>query len=799
MAISIKDKKKTKKTIVKKFPKEALLPMVPLRDVVIFPFLEIVLSFGREKSIKAVERAFAGNKLIFFTAQKNAAISDPIDSDLYEVGTVCRIERLLRTGNEINALVKGIKRAKILKADLDGKFAVAKVSLIKETNKNINKSQALTKILAANLKKLVNMGKPVDFLVFMKLMSGVSMAEMVDQVAAVLEAPSMQKQKILEIIDIYDRLIQVSSLIGKEVKILEIEHSIASKTQKKFDKSMREAVLRERMKTIQKELKGNETEDADPDIAEFRKKVKKMKLPKEVKEKINKEINRLARMPNFNPEAGYIRNYLEWITDLPWGVKSENEISNKKAEEILDRDHYGLKKVKERILEYLSVMSLKRKQGKKLPQDKIRNTTILCFVGPPGVGKTSIGRSIATALGRKFVKVSVGGIRDEAEIRGHRRTYVGARPGRIIQGIKDAKTCNPVFMLDEIDKIGSDFRGDPSSALLEALDSEQNFGFSDHYLEIPYDLSDVLFITTANVLDTIPPALRDRLEIIRFSGYTVDEKFNIGKKYLVKKTMYGSGLLNKQVNVTDSALTKMISGYTKEAGVRELERQLNKIMRKIAKKIEDKELKKGNVSNNNLKKYLGPKKYLETMAEKYDDVGICTGLAWTQVGGDVLFVEVALMPGKGKVQITGQLGDVMKESCKAAVSFIRSHHEQLKLPKGFNSYKHDFHIHVPEGAVPKDGPSAGVTIATAIYSAISGKKVKKDIAMTGEITLRGRVLPIGGLKEKLIAAHRAGIKTVMIPAENEKDLEEVPNKVKKGLDIKFAKEVEDVFKVAIVK
>ncbi|NMB57238.1 endopeptidase La [Candidatus Beckwithbacteria bacterium] len=778
-------------------PKNIVLPLVPLRDVVIFPYLEIVLSFGRSQSIKAVEQASKTDNLICLVAQKDGQILNPKEQDLYTIGTICKIERILKTNNEINALVKGIQRVKILKANLGGDFALAQVLPLPDIKLPLRNEEVLIKHISNNLKKLVNMGKTIDFLVFMKLMSGVKTDEFTDQIASILDIPTQEKQKLLEEIDINKRLIKVDDLLLKEIKISEIEYNIESKTQKKFDKSMKEAILRERMKTIQKELGESETEDADPEVGELRKKIAKAKMPKEVREKADKELNRLAKMHSYNPESGYIRAYLETLVELPWGIISKNDVTHDKAEKVLNDDHYALEEVKDRIMEYLSVMALKKKQIEKMPKERQnqKNTTILCFVGPPGVGKTSIARSIAKALGRKFTKVSIGGIRDEAEIRGHRRTYVGAMPGRIIQGIKDVGTVNPVFVLDEIDKIGSDFRGDPSSALLEALDPEQNFAFSDHYIEVPFDLSKVLFITTANTLDTIPPALRDRLEVIRFSGYTEDEKFQIAKKYLYEKTLYGNGLLKNQVKISDKTLKDIITCYTKEAGVRNLERELNKIMRKIARDIYANKKQKENVNEKNLHEYLGPIKFKPLLAEKKDESGMSTGLYWSSVGGGILFIEVALMPGKGRIMITGQLGDVMKESCQAALSFIRSHYKELNIDKDF-AYKHDFHIHVPEGAMPKDGPSAGTAIATSLYSAISGKKVKKDLAMTGEITLRGRVLEIGGLKEKLIAAHAAGIKTVIIPKDNEKDLEKIPEKVKKELDIHFAQQIEDVFKIA---
>ncbi|MFH0942638.1 MAG: endopeptidase La, partial [Candidatus Beckwithbacteria bacterium] len=583
------------------------------------------------------------------------------------------------------------------------------------------------------------------------------------------------------------RLEEVSDFLSQELKILEIERTIASKTQKKFDKSMRETVLRERIKTIQKEL--GEEED-NKETADYKEKIKQAGITPTAKTKALEELKRLSSMGSYNPEAGYIRTYLDWLCDLPWSKSSPNNVKIKTAEKVLAADHYGLKEVKERILEYLAVMQLKKKSAAVTP-------TILCFVGPPGVGKTSIGRSIAKALNRQFVKVSLGGIRDEAEIRGHRRTYVGALPGRIIQGIKTAKTNNPVFMLDEIDKVGTDFRGDPSAALLEALDPEQNKDFSDHYLELPFDLSKVMFITTANILDTIPPALKDRLEVISFSGYTADEKEQIATKYLVNKSLSANGLINSQLTLPITVLRQIITGYTREAGVRNLEREISKIMRKVAKKIALKNKGPFKVTLKNLTEYLGPQKFTPVLKEKKDDYGVATGLAWTQAGGDVLFIEVAVIPGKGKLILTGQLGDIMKESAQAAISYVRSRWQSLGLKKNFYQTV-DIHIHVPEGAVPKDGPSAGITIATAIISALTKKKVKKTVAMTGEITLRGRVLEIGGVKEKVIAAHRAGITTVILPDQDKKYFNEIPAKIKKDLHFHFVSHLDQVLPLAFV-
>jgi ATP-dependent Lon protease len=582
-------------------------------------------------------------------------------------------------------------------------------------------------------------------------------------------------------------------MLAREIKILELERRIASKTQERFEKGAREAMLRERLKTIQNELE-KEYKDAgkdDDEIGEAKELLQKIKaagMPEEVEEKARKEVHKLGQMNQFNPEAGYIRNYLDWLIALPWNKESKSNIDIKAAEKILNEDHFGLPKVKERIIEYLAVHKLAGKM----------KGSILCFVGPPGVGKTSLGKSIARALDRKFVRVSLGGIRDEAEIRGHRRTYVGALPGRIIQGIKDSGTKNPVFMLDEIDKVGTDFRGDPSSALLEALDPEQNTEFSDHYLEVPFDLSDVMFVTTANVLDTIPPALRDRLEIISFAGYTQDEKFHIAKDFLLKKQMEANGLKEENVEVTDEALKFVITHYTKEAGVRNLERKIATMLRKVARGVAEGKKAKTVIKPTLVPKFLGPIRFAATMAEKKDEVGLSTGMAWTEAGGDILFIEVALMPGKGSLLLTGQLGDVMKESANAAMSYIRTRAKSLGLDEKFYQ-KLDVHIHVPEGAVPKDGPSAGGAITTAIVSALTKIPVKRKLAMTGEVTLRGRILEIGGVKEKVIAAHRAGIKTVILPKDNKKDLEDVPKEVMKDLDFNFVSHMDEILPIALAK
>lgn len=774
-------------------PQELIIPLVALRQVVVFPHTEPVLTFGRQKSINAIEAALNSGNLVCFVSQKSPLISDPGENDIYRVGTLCSINRTLKTEGEMNALVRGLERVKIESIQSKEPFLSAKVSKIPEIIEESVETEALVKHIKNLLKKSVNLGKSIDFLLFMQIMSNESPAILSDQVASLLEIKNKDHQELLETFNVKERLEKISTFLANEVKVLEIETSINQKTQKKFDKSIRETILRERMKTIQKEL-GEEEEDKD--IIELKKKIKEAKMPPPVFKKAKKELDRLAKMHSYNPETAYIRTYLDWLIEMPWSIKSPNNVSVKNAEKVLEADHYGLKEVKERILEYLAVMNLKKKQKKGKIKKLESGPTILCFVGPPGVGKTSIGRSIARALGRKFVRMSLGGIRDEAEIRGHRRTYVGALPGRIIQGIKNAGTKNPVFMLDEIDKVGIDFRGDPSAALLEALDPEQNFEFSDHYLEVPFDLSEVMFITTANVLDTIPDALRDRLEIIRFSGYTYDEKINIAKKFLLKKTLEANGLNKNQVSISPFVLEKIIENYTREAGVRNLEREISKIMRKAAREIAEAKKKRVKVNLKNLSSFLGPAKFTKVLKEKKNQVGIATGLAWTQAGGEILFIEIALMPGKGKLILTGQLGDVMKESCQAALSYIRSHWQELGIKKDLTQ-KLDIHVHVPEGAVPKDGPSAGIAIATALASALTKKPVKKEIGMTGEITLRGRVLEIGGLKEKVIAAHQAGLKEIILPKENKKDMEEIPPKIQKAFKFHFVDSLNQVFKLAL--
>ncbi len=765
---------------------EKVVPIIPIRDGIIFPNTDSVLTFGRPKSLAALEISFSQERIVCFVLQKSAKVNDPSPSDIFSTGTLCRIERMIKTDGEINAQVRGISRVKINSFHENENFLVGHVEELTEGAVETAEVKALCNHLTNEFRRAMNLGKTADFLVFMNIMSPDNPAgQLADLIASVLDLKPSQKQELLEMTDVKKRLERVTELLAKEIKVLELERKIASKTQERFEKGAREVMLRERLKTIEKELGES---DEDNEIRELMQKIKEAGMPEDVEEKARKEAKKLSQMAQFNPEAGYIRNYLDWLIDLPWSRESKTNLEVKKAEKMLNSDHFGLKDAKERIVEYLAVQKLSGKM--KGP--------ILCFVGPPGVGKTSIGKSIAHALGREFVKVSLGGIRDEAEIRGHRRTYVGALPGRIIQGVKDAGTKNPVFMLDEIDKVGADFRGDPSSALLEALDPEQNGAFSDHYLEVPFDLSDVMFITTANVLYTIPPALRDRLEVINFAGYTHDEKFHIAKDFLIGKQMEAHGLTSKEVELTDGGLKFIIEHYTRESGVRNLERQVARLLRKIAKLVAEGKKNKIVITSKNVTKYLGPIKMKATLIEKKDEVGMATGLAWTEAGGDILFIEVALMPGKGSLILTGQLGDVMKESMQAAMSYIRARGVELGLSAKFFQ-KIDVHVHVPEGAVPKDGPSAGDTITTAIVSALTKIPVRRTVGMTGEVTLRGRVLEIGGVKEKVIAAHRAGLKTIILPKDNKKDLIDVPKEVLRDLDFKFVSHMDEVLDIALAK
>jgi ATP-dependent Lon protease len=788
---------------------EMVLPVVPIRDGIIFPGTEMILTFGRQRSVSAIEAGQNSGKRVILVMQRNPNINDPTPSDLYSIACVGEIVQMMKNEGEINALVRGVSKVEILSYEAVEPFFVGRAIPITDTIEDDEETKALFNHLTNELRQAVKLGKTMDFLTFMNIMSGVSPQLLSHQVAGVVDIKPEERQELLEMVSIKKRLEKEIAYLSREVKILELEKKIANKTQEKFDKNVREQVLRERMKTIEKELGEDDGNKEDKELAD---KIKKAGMPDEVRHKAEKELSRLIQMSQYNPESSYVRAYLDWLVELPWNVASPNNVVIADAEAVLDHDHYGLKKIKERILEYLAVMKLRTEAMdedaknilNKPSNDKNHKSksapTILCFVGPPGVGKTSIGKSIARSLGRKFVKMSLGGIRDEAEIRGHRRTYVGALPGRIVQGIKQAGTKNPVFMLDEIDKVGTDFRGDPSAALLEALDPEQNYAFSDHYLEVPFDLSDVFFITTCNVLDTIPPALRDRLEVIHFPGYTEDEKFHIGKDFLFEKEREIHGVPASTVKLTDSGIYEIIRQYTREAGVRNLEREIATIFRKVAKKIADVKTKRPTftITPAVLHEYLGPTKFTSMLAEKKDEIGMSTGLAWTEAGGDILFIEVALMPGRGTLTLTGQLGDVMKESATAAMSYVRSRWKLLGLPEKFFQ-KIDVHVHVPEGAVPKDGPSAGAAIATAIVSALTKIPTHRTVAMTGEITLRGRVLEIGGIKEKVIAAHRAGITTVIMPKNNKKDLEDIPKSVATDLKFHYVDHMDEVLKLALTK
>lgn len=782
-------------------PELATYPIIAVRDGVVFPKTENVLIFGRSKSIATINEALKRDKKMVLIMQKNINEEDPKKEELLQIGVLVSIEKtVIGEKGEVNAMVKGIQKVRIVEYTKEVPYFEAKVEEVADIIDSGDEINAMVKYISQQMKKAINHGKAVDFVFLMNILNVATPVDFSYQIAAVLELKEEERQKLLEEPSLKKRLTMEVEFINREVKILEIEQTISAKTQKKFERGMKETFLKEKMKTIEEELGGNE---GGKDTKEYEVKIRKAGMPKEVEEKAMKELKKLAGMSQYNPETSYVRNYLDWLVELPWKNDIGNEIDIKIAEKVLDEDHYGLKKIKERILEYLAVIELKRSKDKMAEKSKGRTKknfqpTIICFAGPPGVGKTSLGRSIARALGRKFVKVSLGGVRDEAEIRGHRRTYVGAMPGRIIQGIKQAGTRNPLFMLDEIDKIGRDYRGDASAALLEALDPEQNHAFSDHYLEVPYDLSDVFFITTANMLDTIPDALRDRLEIIHFPGYTEEEKFHIAKQYLVKKQQEAHSVSPKEGSVNDAALKLMIRRYTREAGVRELERQVATVFRKRARELVEKKEVAPIVNAAKIPSYLGPFKYSDSVLETKNTVGMSTGLAWTQAGGDVLFIEVAIMPGKGGLTLTGQLGDVMKESCQAALSYVRSQWNKFKLDKDFY-HKIDIHVHVPEGAVPKDGPSAGLAITTAMVSALTKNPFRKDVAMTGEMTLRGRALEIGGVKEKVIAAQRAGVKTVILPKDNKKDLEDIPESVKDKLTFHFVEHADEVFPIALEK
>lgn len=762
-----------------------ILPLIPLRDLIIFPNLVVPLFVGRDRSIKALEEAMRTEHMVALVAQKEAETQDPDKEDLYSIGSVATVMQELKLPDgTAKALVEGMTRLRVEEFIESEPFFKVRVSVVEEPIEKSIETEALMRNLVAQFEQTARLGKPVPQEVLLASMNIEEPGRLADFIAFHLNLRTDEKQKILEAVGADQRLELVSSFLGKELEILEIGSRIQSRVKEQMTKTQREYFLREQMKAIQKELGTMDEQQAE--VEELRTKITEAQMPPEVEEKALKELGRLEKMPPAAAETGVIRTYLDWLIGVPWKTETEEKLDLKSAQAILDEDHYGLEKVKERILEYLAVHKLTHKM----------RGPILCFVGPPGTGKTSIGKSIARALERKFIRVSLGGIRDEAEIRGHRRTYVGALPGRIVQSITQAGTRNPVFMMDEIDKVGMDFRGDPTSALLEVLDPEQNNAFSDHYLEVPLDLSDVMFITTANLLDPIPPALKDRMEVIHFPGYTEEEKIKIAQEYLVPKQLKEHGLKVKHLVIAVDGLQKIIREHTREAGVRNLERKIAAICRQVARRVVEGKTKGVKATAANMHELLGPDQFRYGMAEEKDEIGVATGLAWTEVGGDVMSVEVTVLNGKGDLLLTGRLGDVMKESAQAGVSYIRSRTEQLGLPDDF-SQKVDIHIHVPGGAIPKDGPSAGITMAVALISALTKRRVKREVAMTGEITLRGRVLPIGGLKEKVLAAHRAGIKQVIMPAENEKDLDLVPKNVKSELRFIFVEHMDEVLEAAI--
>ena len=765
-----------------------LRPLLPLRDIVIFPSMVVPLFVGREKSIKALQEAMKSDKSIILVTQKHSEIDDPISEDLYQYGCMSKILQLLKLPDgTVKVLVEGEKRVKIIKYDQEtNNFLKSEVEIIEDQKeKDIKDLEPLAAGLVKKFERLQILNKKElnDNSTNLKNLKNPS--EIANNISSNLNIQIFEKQELLEIIDLKKRLEKIHHLIEKETSVLSVDKKIRGRVKNQMEKTQREYYLNEQLKAIQKEL--GEIDEGKDELSSLSKAITDAKMPKLAREKCQSELKKLKSMSPMSAEATVVRNYLDWMTELPWSNKSKINTDLENAQKILDEDHYGLEKVKERIIEFLAVQ--KRIQQMKGP--------ILCLVGPPGVGKTSLGKSIAKATNRKFIRISLGGIRDEAEIRGHRRTYIGSLPGKIIQMMKKAGTKNPLFLLDEIDKVGNDYRGDPSSALLEALDPEQNKEFKDHYLEVDYDLSDVMFVTTANTLNILPPLL-DRMEVIRLSGYTEDEKVNISQKYLIPNQSKNNGLKKDEWSIDEKINRNIIRYYTRESGVRNLEREISKIARKIVKKIDNKEKVNNPIDEKDLKNLLGVQKFNFGEIEEENRVGVVTGLAWTEVGGEILKIESAIMPGKGKMQITGKLGDVMQESVKAAKSYIRSKSLEFGIiPPIFD--KKDFHIHVPEGATPKDGPSAGVGMVTSIVSAITEIPVDKNVAMTGEITLRGLVLPIGGLKEKLLAAHRAGIKKVLIPLENKKDLIEVPKTVLNSIEIIPVKNVDEVLKVALTK
>lgn len=761
------------------------IPLLPLRGLLVYPSMVLHLDVGRDKSVSALEKAMVDDNLIFLAAQKEVSIDEPSPEEIFRIGTMAKVKQMLKLPNgTIRVLVEGLYRGEINQyMDEDDYFKV-EVEEIKEEHENRLEEEALMRTLINQFEQYIKVSKKVSQETLATVIDIDEPGRLADIIASHLSLKLRDKQEILEIINVSNRITHLINTINNEKEVLNLEKKIGQRVKHSMERTQKEYYLREQMKAIQKEL--GDRDGKTGEVAQLKEKIEEANMPERVETIALKELDRYEKVPNNSAESSVIRNYIEWLVSLPWTKETEDNLDINHADKILNEDHYGLDKVKERILEYLAVQKL----------TKSIKGPILCLVGPPGVGKTSLAKSISRAINRKFVRISLGGVRDEAEIRGHRRTYVGAMPGRIIQGMKKAGTINPVFLLDEIDKMASDFRGDPSSAMLEVLDPEQNSTFSDHFIEETYDLSNVLFIATANSLNTIPGPLLDRMELITIAGYTEIEKLNIAKEHLLPKQIKENGLTKGQVQVREEALLKLIRLYTREAGVRNLERQLASICRKAAKIIVSEDKKRIVVTEKQLEELLGKPKFRYGQAEEEDQVGTATGLAYTAAGGDTLAIEVSIYPGKGKLTLTGKLGDVMKESAQAAFSYIRSRAEELHIDPEFHE-KSDIHIHVPEGATPKDGPSAGITMATALVSALTGRPVKKEVGMTGEITLRGRVLPIGGLKEKSLSAHRAGLTTIIIPAENEKDLEEIPASVREGLTFIKVRHLDEVLEHAL--
>jgi len=763
------------------------LPLLPLRGLLVYPSMVLHLDVGREKSIKALERAMIEESMILLCSQSEVNIEEPTREDIYRVGTISKVRQMLKLPNgTIRVLVEGVMRAEIVEYISNDEYYEVSAKELPEQDISDPEIDALMRTILNQFEHYINLSKKVTPETLAAVSDIDEPGRLADVITSHLSLKIKDKQDILETIDVRDRLEKLLEILNNEREVLELERKINQRVKKQMEKTQKEYYLREQMKAIQKEL--GEKEGRAGEIEELRGQLAEAKVPEKIHEKIEKEIDRLEKMPTTSAEGSVIRNYIDWLLTLPWSKKTEDDIDIVKAEEILNADHYGLEKPKERVLEYLAVQKL---------ANKLRGP-ILCLVGPPGVGKTSIARSIAKSMGREFVRISLGGVRDEAEIRGHRRTYVGAMPGRIIQGMKTAGVKNPVFLLDEVDKMAMDFRGDPGAALLEVLDPEQNSTFSDHYIEAPFDLSNVMFITTANAVHTIPRPLMDRMEMLYLSGYTEIEKEQIARNYLLPKQLRDHGLSSEQLNVSEDALMRIVREYTREAGVRGLEQQLASVCRKAAKRIVTEPDVAVQVDADTLKDFLGPAKFRYSTAEESDQIGAVMGLAWTEVGGETLAVEATVLPGTGKLTLTGKLGDVMKESAQAAFSFARSRASDYGIAPDFYE-KNDIHIHVPEGAIPKDGPSAGITIGTALISALSNIPVSRKVAMTGEITLRGRVLPIGGLKEKSLAAHRAGIRTILVPKDNEKDIEDIPESVRNDLTIIPVANMDEVLAQALVK